>query len=123
MEQNKRPVHCLDQKRKKFIVKEEDIWNKNDVEKSIRYAIDHFCTLHLKQQNIWKQENSDWKDNDEKFDLCLKTNVEILKPYDEKIKDKIDEKVLNKLTNLTIDKNIIINERKRTKNINFCGPL
>lgn len=106
MEQTKRPLHCLDQKRKKFIVKHDDAWSKDDVEKRVRYSIDHFCTLLLQEYTRWKDENPQWKENDDELnDIGLYLSNEIFSPYNTKKNEKIEAKVYTYLSNLIIDKN------------------
>lgn len=106
MEQTKRPLHCLDQKRKKFIVKHDNAWSKDDVEKRVRYSIDHFCTLLLQEYTRWKDENPQWKENDDELnDIGLYLSNEIFSPYNTKKNEKIEAKVYTYLSNLIIDKN------------------
>jgi hypothetical protein len=105
MEQTKRPVHCLDQKRKLFILKDKNNWTREDIEKHFRYAVDHFCTLQLQEYTKWKDEHPHWKDDDgELFMLGATTNTEILSPYNEKKSEKIENKVLLEMTNCIIQK-------------------
>ncbi len=106
MEQTQRPLHCLDQKRKKFIIKHEDNWTKEDIEKRIRLSIDHFCTLLILEYNKWKDDHPHWKDNtdDEIFDVGIHMSNEILSPYNNKKTEKIESKVLQGFTGLTINK-------------------
>ncbi len=107
MEQTKRPFHCLDQKRKKFILKDKDTWTKENIEKTLRLSIDHFCNLLLCEYNKWKDEHPDWKENtdDELFDIGLHLSNEILSPYNEKKTPKIEAVVLQNMLNFTIQKN------------------
>jgi hypothetical protein len=105
MEQSKRPLHCLDQKRKQFIVREQDKWTRENIEKHFRYAIEHFCTLHMKEYISWKDENPHWKDDDgDLFMLGATTNTEILSPYNDKKTEKIENKILLEMTNCVINK-------------------
>jgi hypothetical protein len=106
MEQTQRPLHCLDQKRKKFIIKHENNWTKEDIEKRIRLSIDHFSTLLILEYNKWKDEHPYWKDNtdDEIFDIGIHMSNEILSPYNNKKTEKIESKVLQGFTGLTINK-------------------
>jgi hypothetical protein len=107
MEQTKRPLHCLDQKRKKFILKDKDNWTKENIEKTLRLSIDHFCNLLLCEYNKWKDDHPDWKENtdDELFDIGLHLSNEILSPYNEKKMPKIEAVVLQNMLNFTIEKN------------------
>lgn len=108
MEQTKRPLHCLDQKRKKFIVKHDDSWTKEDIEKRVRYSIDHFCTLLLKEYIHWKDDHPNWKEDDgELNDIGLYLSNEILSPYNEKKNEKIETKVYQGLSSLIIHKHYV----------------
>ncbi len=107
MEQTKRPLHCLDQKRKKFILKDKDTWTKENIEKTLRLSIDHFSNLLIYEYNKWKDDHPDWKENtdDEIFDIGLYLSNEILSPYNEKKNSKIEAKVIQNMLNFTIEKN------------------
>jgi hypothetical protein len=106
MDQTKRPLHCLDQKRKKFIMKDKNVWTKENIEKAFRLSIDHFSNLLLCEYNKWKDDHPEWKENteDELFDIGLFLSNEILSPYNEKKNIKIETNVLQNMLNLTIEK-------------------
>ncbi len=113
MDQTKRPLHCLDQKRKKFIMKDKNVWTKENIEKTLRLSIDHFSNLLLCEYNKWKDDHPEWKENteDELFDIGLFLSNEILSPYNEKKMSKIESHILQNMLNLTIQKkNNIIQE-------------
>jgi hypothetical protein len=106
MEQTERPLHCLDQKRKKFIVKDKDVWTKENSCDKIRLSIDFFCNALIGEYNKWKDDHPNWKDNteDEIFDVSLFMSNEIFSPYNEKKKDGLESKIQSFLTGLVIDK-------------------
>jgi hypothetical protein len=106
MEQTKRPLHCIDQKRKKFIIKDKDIWTKENIYAKLRLSIDYFCTALIKEYNAWKDDHPGWKENPEHeiFDISMLMSKEILSPYHSKKKDSIESKVHIHLTELVIDK-------------------
>ncbi len=113
MDQTKRPLHCLDQKRKRFIMKDKNVWTKENIEKTFRLSIDHYSNLLLCEYNKWKDDHPEWKENteDELFDIGLFLSNEILSPYNEKKLPKIETCVLQNMLHFTIQKkNNIIQE-------------
>lgn len=115
MDQTERPIHCVDEKRKKFVCKINDIWDRSDVDNKVRDAIIDYSTKQAKEHLKWKNENPDWNDNDDKFEFCMLTNKEIYIPYSRFHKDKINAKILNEFAKLVIDKEIV-KERNAKKN-------
>jgi len=103
LEENKRPIHCSDKKRKTFYIKDDDVWNKDNNQSKIQNGLKQF---HDKQCNVymnWKQQN---KDELYKFDnlqdKSMFMNIELCKPNinGEKMKNKI----INQLSELTLTK-------------------
>lgn len=100
MDQTKRPIHCTDKKRKNFAVKDNNSWQrKNDaqpIDQGIKRVMDESC----RALKMWKYKNPDWIDTDEKQDIANISTINIVKGYDENIKNKI----INKMCELTIKK-------------------
>jgi hypothetical protein len=96
MDQTKRPIHCLDKKRKKFILKDNDNWTKENIKNILHTSILHLSTLLLEEYNKTKTQNID-------IDNIIKD--EILSPYNEKKMPKIESVVLQNMLNFTIEKN------------------
>jgi hypothetical protein len=101
MEQNKRPIHCSDKKRKKFYVKDEDKWNKDDKYLKINNAINRVSLKHCETLKNWKEKHPDWLSNDNKQENVNKITTQLSKVYDEKERIKI----INELSQFKIDKN------------------
>jgi hypothetical protein len=95
VKQNKRPIHCSDSKRKKFYVKNEDKWMKDegnkDIIRSFSQVITKFCTT-LK---AWKNENPEWLEDSETQDLVNNITMKIAEIYDEKTKNRIINLISN----------------------------
>lgn len=104
MEQCLRPLHCLDQKRKRFIVKERDIWHKEMFPECIDSIIDTYAKKQLKQYSEWQERNPDWRENDEKNEIGMILSMEIFRPFRREMKEKVNNKITNYLTALVIDK-------------------
>ena len=81
----KRPVHCLDSKRKKLCIKNEDEWqqdptkNKQLLESSNRKLQQH----HIKLIQEWQKENPDWKKNENQKDIYVKMIQSVMGDVDE----------------------------------------
>lgn len=68
---DERPVHCSDLKREVLYIKNDDIWEKDDENKSkTKDAINHIANLQVKNVKLWKNENPNYLDCDKrKIDL------------------------------------------------------
>jgi len=104
MEETKRPIHCSDKKRKKFYIKDFDVWEKDDKQDKIKSAINKF---HKKQSQTyikWKQMNKKEVDRDDKLqDKSMYMNIELCKVSCEN-GEKLQTKLLNSLCDLSIMK-------------------
>ena len=59
-----RPIHCTDLKRESIYVKQDNVWVKEDSEKShLNTAVKHIARKNLRQLVTWKEENPDCLDN------------------------------------------------------------
>ena len=62
---SKRPFHCSDIKREVLYVKDQDKWQKENVDKDkIRHAIKHIAHKNIQVIPEWKKENPDYTLND-----------------------------------------------------------
>ena len=60
MELTKRPIHCSDIKREVLYVKENDVWEKEHMEKNrMRKAIEYISRANIKQIPAWVEANPD----------------------------------------------------------------
>jgi hypothetical protein len=101
MEQNKRPIHCSDKKRKKFYVKDEDVWDKDNNNMKINKAINKVSLKQCETLKKWKISNPYWLNDDSEQEHVNKITQEISKIYDDKEKIKI----YNDLTQFSLSKN------------------
>jgi hypothetical protein len=99
-EKTKRPIHCTDKKRKKFYVKEKDIWHKDEEHKHIDKAIKHVCTKQINTLQDFKKHNTDWLDNDTIREDVGDITAQICKIYTES-GEKLKSKILGKLSEIT----------------------
>jgi hypothetical protein len=75
---DERPVHCSDLKREVLYIKNDDIWEKDDENKSkTKDAIQHIANLQVKNVKLWKKENPNYMESDKKKDefIALVKNV------------------------------------------------
>ena len=69
MEVNKRPIHCLDLKRNKVCIKDNDEWT-NDI-KVFDKVPKYIEKVYGKEINKWEERNPGFMDNDEKMSLFI----------------------------------------------------
>ena len=101
LDQHIRPIHCTDQKRKNFVVKEDDRWHKKDSEGLI---CDAFHSMNKKQYNAFyihsKERPDDYLDN--MNNTFLNSNMIIgMTQYSNTKKDQIDSKLISILSKKT----------------------
>lgn len=104
MELTKRPIHCSDKKRKKFYVKDYDIWSKDEEHKKIKGAIKNMTNEQCRTLQKWKKINPDWLDNESKQEDVNEITKKICSVYDTKERNKL----INELSVLTLDKSDLI---------------
>jgi hypothetical protein len=56
---NKRPIHCVDKKRNKFYIKDNDEWKKEDAEKIIK-AAEKIRVQHIVMLEDWEKAHPDY---------------------------------------------------------------
>ena len=67
VESNKRPIYCSDLKRETLYVKENDIWEKESMERSrIIDAVRQIGRDNIKTLDAWRDKHPDYKDYDSK---------------------------------------------------------
>ena len=103
----KRPIHCSDMKRETMHVKENNVWEKEDEDKTkIIEAIKTIADKNIKTIPEWKQENPDCRDSaSKKSDQYLQIVGQALGACD-KTKDKENyHKIIKKVAKeVVIDK-------------------
>lgn len=101
MEQNKRPIHCTDTKRKQFYIKNEDVWNKDTNHIMIHKAITDFNHNQLIKFSEWKKVNPNWLNDDKQQDKVNKITKELTCIYSDD-NDKMKHKLINDIVDVTI---------------------
>jgi hypothetical protein len=104
LDQHKRPIHCSDKKRKKFYVKDQDVWEKDDNNKKVLNAINDFQNKQCNTYMKWKQINKQYiKKSDKLHEQSMYLNIEVCRPSCDN-GEKLKNKVLTSLTELVISK-------------------
>lgn len=97
MDLTKRPIHCTDQKRLQFYVKDEDKWDKDKDNTKIDNSICKVAQRHVQTIQDWVAANPDFAESDKKMDEYLKLLHSITKPNDKKnlkdIKKNVGENI------------------------------
>jgi hypothetical protein len=64
LEVERRPLHCTDVKRETVYVKDNDTWEKENLEKKkLKWAINSIAQLNLNQVQDWQQEYPECREN------------------------------------------------------------
>ena len=105
MEQNKRPIHCTDQKRKACVVKENDKWEKENTEVIIYNAVDK---VNRKQIGAFshhaRTRDKDYLDDETNLDNNSKIIIEMC-GYNQKNAEAMHKKIMKQIAdNTTINK-------------------
>lgn len=98
-EENKRPIHCTDIKRKQFYIKENDIWDKDNENKQLMHALNTINMNQLKLLDDWKM-NHEWFTNDKNHDKLNHLIMEMTQMYGDD-KDKVTKKILHEISKAT----------------------
>ena len=106
LNETERPVHCTDRKRKTIYVKDEDKWEKEDVEcKKVRKAIKHVANKNSKLLFEFKEIYPDCVDGDSKHsDQYSKLVVEAYGGANQEDAENENKIINNILKVVTIDK-------------------
>ena len=105
MDVTERPIHCSDQKRLQFYVKNDNEWSKDKNNKKLDKSIEKVSVKQLKSIQDWVEANPDYLDSDTKREEYFTLVRSITQPNDNKnlknIKRKVGENVkLEKLENI-----------------------
>lgn len=100
---NMRPLHCTDMKRETVYIKDHDIWEKEDTEKTkLRNVLKQIARKNLKMMPKWQEENPEFQyldtpENDEFLQISLSALGPEYKEDQEKQEDKIIRTVLKEV--------------------------
>ena len=101
MEQNKRPIHCTDKKRKTIYVKDENAWNKDANHQQVTNAISTMNKKQYRTLSTWFKENPEWSSSSNIQMSCLEI-MSKLNGLDEEDGEKNKKKIVNKIIENTI---------------------
>lgn len=87
MEQNQRPIHCTDHKRKQFYIKDNDQWDKDTNQESIQKAIRELNSLQLQTLYSWQKLNPNWLNEEGKRDKVNQITQQLTSMYSSNSED------------------------------------
>jgi hypothetical protein len=97
MDITERPIHCSDQKRLQFYIKNDDEWSKDSNNEKIDNTIEKVSKKQLKSIQDWVEANPDYLESDAKTEEYFTLVRSITQPNDDKnlrnIKRKVGENV------------------------------
>jgi hypothetical protein len=98
LDETVRPIHCTDQKRETFYVKDEDIWEKEDEDKKkIKKLIKNVAFKNEKLMKTYKEKYPDYNDPESKrSDQYSKTVIEAMD-----CKEESREKIIKNISKAT----------------------
>jgi len=104
---NKRPLHCTDLKRETVYIKNDNIWEKENPDKShLKNAVEHISHLNLQQLRPWQEMNPLYKDiTTKENDMFIHLSTQAIGSCSQTEGDKNVEKILkNVLKEVVLDK-------------------
>lgn len=97
MDITERPIHCSDQKRLQFYIKNDNEWTKDKNNEKIDHTIEKVSKKQIKSIQEWVEANPDYMDSDAKMEEYFTLVRSITQPNDDKnlknIKRKVGENV------------------------------
>ena len=85
-----RPIHCSDDKKLEFFIKDEDKWD-HDSEKKLDESIDKVTKLQINALTEWKNEHPDWESSEKETTEYMALIKHVMSEQDEKNKKQIKE--------------------------------
>ena len=82
----KRPIHCVDMKRRKMCIKEEDAWNhdEDDVDGMLRSANESTKGKYNQVLCQWEKDHPKWQDDEEETNTYLHLLGKVIESMDDK---------------------------------------
>lgn len=103
LEQDKRPIHCTDKKRKQFYIKDQDQWSKDNQQSKTKNYIDKVNTKQLATLQSWKEDHPSWNNDDRLFDKICDIQRTLLSMYSsDRSKQRMVNKIMSCLTELEV---------------------
>ena len=98
---NERPIHCSDQKRLQFYVKEDDTWKKDQNNQKINSSINKIKIKQYDTIDKWMEENPNWQSDPELVDEYQHMVDKIAGPSEQKEKMRLSKKIQKELAKAT----------------------
>ena len=97
MDITERPIHCSDQKRLQFYVKNDNEWSKDKNNEKLDNSIEKVSVKHMKSIQEWVEKNPNYKESGAKMEEYFTLVRSITQPNDDRnlknIKRKVGENV------------------------------
>ena len=98
---NERPIHCSDQKRLQFYVKEDDTWKKDQNNQKINSSINKIKIKQYDKIDKRMEENPNWQNDSALVDEYQHMVDKIAGPSEQKEKMKLSKKIQKELAKAT----------------------
>lgn len=103
-----RPIHCSDKKRLQFYIKDENKWDKGEIEK-VETAISQVAQKQILQIKEWEKEHPDWNTNAKETDEYLALIKAVMGGSTDKEQHKNKKDIVKILGNeLHINNNLLV---------------
>ena len=100
---NERPIHCSDQKRLQFYIKEENRWNKDNGDK-MNTAITKIAHKHILKMKEWEQEHPNWLNNEQEAEQYMKMLHNLMGGENEDEQNKNAREIMKNIGNVVLIK-------------------
>ena len=109
LEPTQRPIHCSDNKRLKFYVKDKDKWEKDNENKKIDKTIDHLASKQVETIKEWVKKHPTYYDSPEKLMEWHSMVSAVMGGVDEEKKQKNSEIIKKEIgTTVKLSNNLLI---------------
>ena len=107
MDITERPIHCSDQKRMQFYIKNDNSWSKDKSNEKLDHSIEKVSKKQIQSIKEWVMVNPNYMDSEVKMSEYFELIKNITQPNDDKnlrtIKKKVGENVKLEKTKVQID--------------------
>ena len=91
-----RPIHCSDEKRLQFYIKEDDKWSKNDTEEEMEKSLRKIQVKQVQVMKEWEDAHPNFSNNDELLEERNKLMAQILHGCEDSTEMKKNVKEIQK---------------------------
>lgn len=81
LDENQRPIHCTDPKKRQFYIKDDDKWEKDATNFKLDKVINHLNDEHFKVLSDWKTSRPSWKNDEMTMDKVNRITKELSSLY------------------------------------------